>query len=162
MIGSALLLLAAVSVSVAVLQWTSPDLGDLLTKNAAPLPRRVLSVKVVIGVALAVTLALGAFGLLRKQSSAVQLLHWGKLACPLAVAAFLPALFTRAPWKGLELRYLVALGAVGLVLEQLLALALAELPPPPVNALLAGLRVCRRSCWAQPSSTTRFASASTR
>jgi uncharacterized membrane protein len=62
-----------------------------------------------------------------------QVLRWGKIACPLIVTLFLPPLFTRGPWVGQEIQYLLILAVAGLLLEQLLSISLTELAPGPFS-----------------------------
>jgi uncharacterized membrane protein len=72
-------------------------------------------------------------GIRRRDAS--QSLRWGKIASPLILAVFVPSLFVRGPWANRETEYLVLLAVFGLSLEQLLRLALPELPRAPLLKL---------------------------
>lgn len=130
--GVALLVAAAVSVTLALLAWSAPSLTDFVAKNLLPLSRRKVALALTLGVGGVVALGLVAFGLRTKPSPAQRILRWGKIACPLIVTAFLPPLFLRGPWGAFEIQYLVLLGLFGLLLEQLLSISLAELAPSPL------------------------------
>jgi uncharacterized membrane protein len=90
---------------------------------------------ITLGSSVLAVLALVAYRFLRPRVAAERVLRWGKLACPLLVAVFVPSLFVRQPFKGRELDYLILLAVAGLLLEQFLRIAFAELGPLPALRL---------------------------
>lgn len=132
LVGAALLSGVVASVALAILQWTVPDaFADLVSGNHLErLPRRVM-LAVTLGSAGVAVLGLVVYRFVRPAVAPARVLRWGKLACPLLIAVFIPSLFAREPFKGRELDYLILLGVAGLVLERLLCIALAEFGPLP-------------------------------
>lgn len=129
--GTALLVGALASLTLALLQWSLQDgLKDFVNGNVLPKPQRLLALRLTLGVAGATALGALIFAVVKRASAAPRLLRWGKLLSPLLVSVFVPSLYFRGAWKGpLELPYLVVLAVAGLLLEQLLAVSLAELRP---------------------------------
>lgn len=115
----ALLFVSGVSLALGVSQWASgATLVELVTKNAFPLRRGV----VVGASALMGGLALYAIEWVRRGGEpALERVERGSwIASPLAVTAFVPALFARGPWKDAELLYFAVVLCVVLVFERLL------------------------------------------
>ncbi len=132
-IGLVLLVGATLSLTLAVLQTgLAPGLPNLIGKNTLELPRRLLTLRITFGVAAVTVLGVSIVSFVKKPMPAAQVLRWGKVASPLILSVFVPALFVRGPWGGQEATYLVILGIFGLVLEQLLTLSFDALGPVKV------------------------------
>jgi uncharacterized membrane protein len=132
LVGTALIVGVVGSVALAILQWTVPRAFlELVSQNQLARRARGVMLGVVLGSGGAAALGLFVYRLLRPAVAPAKILRWGKLACPLLVAVFVPSLFAREPFKGRELDYLILLGVAGLLLEQFLRIALVELGPLP-------------------------------
>jgi len=132
LVGTALLAGVVASVALAILQWSVPQaFDDLVSGNQLGRKARGVMLGVTLGTAGATLLGLFVYRFARPAFAPARISRWGKLACPLLVAVFIPSLFARQPFKGRELDYLILLGAAGLLLEQLLRIAFVEFGPLP-------------------------------
>jgi uncharacterized membrane protein len=150
-VGVSLLVGSAASVVLAVLQWSFTNLEGLVGSNSLALAKRLLVLRLSLGSAALVALVLAIWTFFKKPHPGAKVLRWGKLCCPLLLTAFLPSLFTRGIWGGHELSYLLVLGIVGLLFEQLLGVSLKELEPDPARLLPdspRGRRIARWLRWA--------------
>ena len=134
------------SLTLAVLHWTAPSVTALVATNGLALPKRLFALEV-LAIASVIPLGFVVWALVKLPRPSERILHWGKLLCPLLIAAVLPALFARGAWKNLELSYLVILGIAGLVLEQLLVVSLRELELAVPRPIIQSARLRRIAGW---------------
>jgi uncharacterized membrane protein len=116
----------AASMALALVQIAAPDpLDPLIASNTLELSYRTGAL---VAVALAVLLVVVLAGALIARGQLDRCERWSRLLSPLVLAALVPALLARAPWRERELAHLVFLFAFTLAAERLLRLSFAAWP----------------------------------